>query len=160
MCKWGDRPHWEFDAVHLGADEHGTWLGLPRGTPLARPGAAFSTETDQVVLVPDAGWVATFHAPGYAVATYVDITTVPVWDGAVLRCVDLDLDVIRSAEGDVWVDDEDEFAAHRVTYGYPDDVVAAAERGCAAVLDAVLHERAPYDGAAGGRWFARLAALA
>ena len=52
---------------------------------------------------------------------YVDITTPPVWDGTVLRAVDLDLDVVRGNTGRVWVDDEDEFADHRVRFGYPDE---------------------------------------
>jgi hypothetical protein len=29
--KWPARPHWEFDAVRLGNDEHGVWLGAPAG---------------------------------------------------------------------------------------------------------------------------------
>ena len=41
MTKWGDRPHWEFDAVLLGSDEHGDWLGIPGGTHMSRPGAAY-----------------------------------------------------------------------------------------------------------------------
>ena len=32
MSKWGDRPHWEFDALFLGSDRHGDWLGIPVGT--------------------------------------------------------------------------------------------------------------------------------
>ena len=28
MTKWGDRPHWEFDATYLGSDEHGDWIGI------------------------------------------------------------------------------------------------------------------------------------
>ena len=27
--KWGRRAHWEYDAVRLGRDDHGTWLGYP-----------------------------------------------------------------------------------------------------------------------------------
>ncbi|MCY7396624.1 MAG: DUF402 domain-containing protein [Nocardioides sp.] len=154
MTKWGGRPHWEFDALFLGSDEHGEWIGLTTGTSLARPGAVFVTETDQVGLVPrDAGWVATFHAPGYLVTTYVDMTTVPHWDGSVVHAVDLDLDVVRGAQGNVWVDDEDEFAEHRVRFAYPPDVVALAEASAAWVHDAVLHERAPYDGASSAPWF-------
>lgn len=58
FSKWGGRPHWRYDAVLLGSDDHGTWLGVPAGTRLTRPG--------------------------------VDLAA-------------------------VWVDDEDEFAAHRLS---------------------------------------------
>ena len=30
--KWPDSPHWEFDAVRLGVDALGHWVGVPRGT--------------------------------------------------------------------------------------------------------------------------------
>src|SRR5690606_9318898 len=115
---------------------------------------------DQVVLAPtradDAtAWsLSTFHGPGggslppldgVPVAVYVDVTTPPAWDGATLRCVDLDLDVIAGEDGRVVVDDEDEFEAHRVSLGYPAEVQAAARAGCAAVLAAVTAGRAPYD---------------
>ncbi|MEJ7832005.1 MAG: DUF402 domain-containing protein [Nocardioides sp.] len=154
MTKWGGRPHWEFDSVFLGSDEHGDWLGIPDGTTMARPRMSFVTETDQVGLVPGpgagggAGWLATFHAPGFPVATYVDMTSVPVWDGSVVRAVDLDLDVIRGADCSVVVDDEDEFAEHRVTFGYPPDVVDLAEASCAWVHEAVLNQAPPFDGTA------------
>ena len=163
--KWGNRPHWEFEAFFLGSDEHGDWVGIPTGTPMARPGAAFVTETDQVGLVPrpdaggGAGWLATFHAPGYQIVTYVDMTTVPSWQGSVCSAVDLDLDVIRRPEGTVLVDDEDEFAEHQVIYGYPAEIVALAETSCAWVRDAVLHERAPFDGDSSAGWFTVLATL-
>jgi hypothetical protein len=159
--KWVERPHWEFDAVHLGSDEHGDWLGLPVGTHLARPGAAFDTETDQVVLVPcGLWWIATFHAPGYRVATYVDMTTPPVWSsthaGLRVGAVDLDLDVVELADGTVYVDDEDEFAEHRVEHRYPAEVVTGAEESCAQVADAVRRAVAPFDGSARA-WLARVA---
>lgn len=164
MAKWGDRPHWEFDGVLLGSDEHGDWIGVPAGTHHHRPGAEFDSVTDTVTLVPVAGWhAATFQAVGSWCAVYVDMTTPPVWDGTVLRAVDLDLDVVRLADpfppavaaqaaalgrspGEVYVDDEDEFEEHRVAYGYPDDVVAATRASCDEVLAAVRERRAPYDG--------------
>lgn len=159
MTKWGERPHWEFDATFLGSDEHGDWLGIPRGTHHARPGLAFDSEVDSVTLAPREGWwCATFHAPGIWCDTYVDMSTQPVWDGAVLRAVDLDLDVIRRADGSVYVDDEDEFAEHRVLFDYPAEVVAAAEASRDAVLDAVRRSAAPYDGTA-GRWLGVLSRL-
>lgn len=154
--KWGERPHWEMDALHLGSDEHGDWIGFPAGTPMARPGASFVSTNDQVTLLPTvspgAGWVATFHGPGGTVRTYVDMTTVPVWHGAVARAVDLDLDVIERLDLSVFVDDEDEFEEHRVAFDYPAEVVELARRSCADVLEAVTTRVPPYDGPTAQRW--------
>lgn len=163
--KWGGRPHWEYDAVRLGEDEHGTWIGATAGTALARPGAAFTAPRHFVTLVPrDQPFVASFYDPGWAevldtgVDVYVDITTVPQWEGSVVSMVDLDLDVVRGRTGRVWVDDEDEFADHRVRFGYPDEVVRLAASSCDHVQAAVTAGLPPYDGSAGPRWLSRLSA--
>ena len=161
MTKWGDRPHWEFDALYLGSDGAGDWLGIRAGTTMTRPGATYVAPTDQVGLVPPSGpdeargWLATFHAVGGPVRVYVDVTTPPAWDGAVVRAVDLDLDVVRGNTGRVWVDDEDEFAEHRVRFGYPEDVVRAAMASCDRVHADVAAARTPYDGSAAA-WLDRL----
>jgi hypothetical protein len=159
FSKWGDRPHYELDAVRLGDDEHGSWLGIPVGTRISRPGVAFDTGQPQVALVPhDGAFVATFHGPGGPSHCwlYVDITTVPVWRGDEVHAVDLDLDVVKDWTGRVWVDDEDEFADHRVRFGYPDDVAGLAVAACDAVLGSVRAGAAPYDGEASARWLRRL----
>ncbi|WP_162599884.1 DUF402 domain-containing protein [Nocardioides solisilvae] len=174
MTKWGDRPHWTYEALWLGCDEHGDWVGVPRGTRFTRPGHTFVGPNEQVVLVPrpadgdPTAWsLATFHGPGAGslpplggvpVALYVDVTTPATWDGGTLRAVDLDLDVLAGDDGRVLVDDEDEFDEHRVALGYPDEVVEAARAGCAAVLAAVRGGHPPYDGAH-RRWLDALAAL-
>ncbi|MGI8645244.1 MAG: DUF402 domain-containing protein [Nocardioides sp.] len=166
--KWGDRPHWEFPATYLGEDAHGHWLGLPAGTEFRRPGAHFSSPNQQVTLLPrDGWWVASFHGPGAvtwmaldggAVDIYVDIATPAEIDGRTVRCVDLDLDVVRGDNGTVMVDDEDEFADHQLAFGYPPEVVRAAEESCATVLAAVSARTPPFDGHSSGVWLARLAA--
>ncbi len=173
MTKWGDRPHWRFEGVVLGSDEHGDWIGFPKGTHNSRPGYEFDSEVDSVSLVPRDTWhVSTFHAPGIWCDLYVDISTPGRWDGDVLRAVDLDLDVIRMAPelpaelpagkiawpGELFVDDEDEFAEHQVAYGYPADVVEAAQASCKQVFAAVRDRQAPYDGTA-QVWLDRLAEL-
>ena len=85
--KWGERPHWEYDARLLGSDVHGDWVGAPPGTQLARPGAEFVADSGFVTLVPrDEPFVATFYDPHHEgpadpVELYVDITTVPRWSG-------------------------------------------------------------------------------
>jgi hypothetical protein len=157
--KWPDRPHWEFDALVLGEDRHGVWVGAPSGTRLARPGASFVTDQAQVSLVPHSEpFLATFYAAGGLAPfdVYVDITTVPVWRAEPIRSVttvDLDLDVLRGRTGRVWVDDEDEFAARRVHY--PADLVRLAAGSCEAVRIAVERGRPPYDGSAAA-WLAAL----
>lgn len=155
MSKWGDRPHWHIPGRWLGSDEYGDWVGIAAGTRMVRPGLEVVSRNDQVGLVPHADhpeperwWVATFHGPGGAlpVSVYVDITTPPRWDGTTLRTVDLDLDVVRESEGRIYVDDEDEFAEHRVTLAYPAEVASGAEWSCAHVRAAVAAGRPPYDG--------------
>jgi hypothetical protein len=164
MTKWGDRPHWEFACSFLGRDDHGDWLGIPAGTRMSRPGASYVAETHQVALVPapgpddGRGWLATFHDVGGPVRVYVDIATPPMWDGTVVRAVDLDLDVVCGATGRVWVDDEDEFAEHRVSLGYPDDLAQSAMASCDRVQAAVVAGLAPYDGAATA-WLTRVGEL-
>ncbi len=171
MTKWRDKPHWSFDCRFLGSDEHGDWIGITAGTPMARPGASYVAPNDQVGLVPAPGpdsargWLATFHGHGSPVwaslgapvEVYVDITTPPVWDGSVLRAVDLDLDVVRGTTGRVWIDDEDEFARHRVSLGYPDEIARHALASCEAVHRAMVARTAPYDGIA-ATWLEQVAA--
>ena len=66
--------------------------------------------------------------------------------------------MVRGNSGRVWVDDEDEFAAHRARFGYPDHVVGLAMSSCDRVRAAMLAGRAPYDGETHLRWLDRLAA--
>ena len=159
MTKWGDRPHWEMDAVYLGSDEAGDWLGFPVGTVMSRPGVTFTTEQRPGRAGPAAGtavgqaWLATFHGPGGSVWTYVDMTTVPAWDGRTVRAVDLDLDVIerldrrgvRRRPGRV------RRAPGRVL-GYPREVVDLAMATRDLVHIAVRDKHPPFDGSA-APWF-------
>jgi uncharacterized protein len=153
MTKWGDRPHWQIPATWLGSDEQGDWLGIPTGTLMARPGLETISEFDQVGLVPsfgdsdvERGWLATFHRDPAPTWVYVDMTTPPVWDGAAIRAVDLDLDVVRMRNGWVVIDDEDEFAEHQAELGYPPEVVALAQASCDRIHAAILDEDPPFDG--------------
>ncbi|MFJ8886848.1 DUF402 domain-containing protein [Streptomyces sp. NPDC102402] len=131
-------------AVRLGEDEHGVWLGTARGVPVAASGGGWTNRFDHVLLVPrDQWWIATFCAePGPEV--YCDVCTVPVWDagGTVLRTVDLDLDVVRFRGGDAYSKDEEEFAEHRVSHGYPASVVEGALEACARLMEACRGEGA------------------
>lgn len=160
FTKWGGGAHWIVPTRYLGTDEHGTWLGCVAGTRVHRPGVEFALEHASVVCVPDAQhWVATVYdvaEPGH-VQVYVDITTPATWSAGTVTMIDLDLDVVLPYCGTAYIDDEDEFAVHRLRYGYPPGVVAAAERTGALVLDAVQARRPPFDPATAHAWFEVLA---
>lgn len=173
MTKWRDRPHWAYPARFLGRDRHGDWLGIPAGTHMSRPGADYVSPVNQVALAPTtgpaeaSGWFAAFHdrsadgtgsglVPSSPVDVYVDIATQPVWEGSAIRSVDLDLDVVRGHSGRVWIDDEDEFAEHRVTLDYPDEIVRLAVANCDLVQAAVRDRVPPYDGTTSDAWLARV----
>jgi protein associated with RNAse G/E len=89
---------------------------------------------------------------------YVDVTVPPTWSDATVIAVDLDLDVVRELDGRVWIDDEDEFAEHQVTLGYPADVVAAARASADRLVALLGAGHPPYDGSH-LRWFDVLASV-
>jgi len=161
--KWGGGRHYEFAMSRLGEDGHGIWLGAPPGTTIRRPGNLFSSTTEWVTcFARGAGWTASFYPRDrHEIATYVDITTVPEWsrdDGRdVVSMVDLDLDVVLRVDGELLIDDEDEFEEHRRSLGYPARIVTRAESTAAAVYDAVAAGDEPFR-SVGERWLAGYAA--
>jgi hypothetical protein len=153
FTKWGGGAHWEFPVTLLGADDLGTWCGAPAGTWLARPGASFASAFAWVTLFPHhLPWAASYYdSVDQPISVYVDVTTPAVWDGPLVTMVDLDLDVIRTRDGSLMLDDEDEFDEHRVTLGYPAEVVARARLTAADLMAAAADCREPF-GSAGARW--------
>ncbi len=88
--------------------------------------------------------MASFNGRDVPTAIYVDVTDCPRWDGNTVRAVDLDLDVIKRWDGTLLVDDEDEFAEHQVQYGYPAEVVDAAQRSCDALVASIVGGEEPW----------------
>jgi protein associated with RNAse G/E len=148
--------------ARLGNDEHGVWLGAVAGTVFTRPDVvAYEATGPLVMLVPaDRAWVATFYGDGHRHDTriYVDMATPAVWSasGAEVTMVDLDLDVVRTRGGRIYVDDKDEFAEHQVRFAYPREVVRMAESSRDEVLSAVRAEQAPFVPAVWEPWLGRV----
>jgi protein associated with RNAse G/E len=118
--------HWHAWLEKLGEDEYGVWLGAPTGTAWRRGTEPRTTMAASVTLVPrQSWWVASFNHEPSKYELYVDLSTVPVWDGDEVTMVDLDLDVVRvRRDGTVRLLDEDEFAQHQALFGYPEAVVS------------------------------------
>lgn len=151
FTKWDGSPHWAYDGIYLGADDHGDWIGHRAGTLMARPGLRFVDTTTWLTLVPAAErpWLVTYNEPAHHLRIYIDLTTPTQWDGTTLRTIDMDLDVVVPRDGrEPFIDDEDEFAEHRELFGYPQDVVAVTETAASDLLAAVIDGKPPFDATA------------
>lgn len=177
FTKWDGALHWHFDMTLLGEDDHGVWLGAPDGTELRRGSDLTRMSPPFTVLMPHSGyWSAAFNVAvatgprpdGWPVVTteiepfwydiYIDVCTPPEWDGSTVTAIDLDLDVVRPFGAAPEVHDEDEFEEHRVRYGYPDHVVAAARAATAATFTAIESGDEPFA-TVGPRWLAQAVEL-
>lgn len=159
LRKWNGRQGYSFEAELLGRDEHGTWLAVPPGTSFVGPKSPGVWNDPFVICVPDADWwIASFYGEGNALnmEVYVDMTTVPEWPSeSSVRCIDLDLDVVRYLDRRIELLDEDEFDEHRIEMSYPADIVDRARATAQAILEAVEARKEPFD-AVGAEWLAQI----
>ncbi len=153
--KHPDTPHWSHDPmIVLGEDEWGLWLGATPdtwfhkgldGDPGADPPTSFGARRPTLqLLVPNAWWTLVRNDGG-RYPWYVDVVVPPAIDGDVATMVDLDLDVIRTADGTVFVDDEDEFDHHRDLLGYPERWVDQARVTAARLVLDLERLAEPFD---------------
>ncbi|SDJ38025.1 hypothetical protein SAMN05421874_101622 [Nonomuraea maritima] len=147
--KYGGALHWHHAGRLLGEDSHGVWVEVPSGTvarkgtdpPITRPTAA-------TMLFPrDDWWTASFNHLPDRTEVYVDVTTIPEWRDYEVTMLDLDLDVIRMRDGQLILDDEDEFALHQVLLDYPPDLIIRAQRTADWLMNAVGKRKGPFNGA-------------
>jgi uncharacterized protein len=161
--KYDGTLHWNLTLRRLGEDEHGVWLGAPVHTPLRKGHVAVEPFPWAYVYLiprdPAAWWSASFNAEPKSTEIYVDVTTPARWSSAAEVClVDLDLDVVRKRGADrALLVDEDEFAEHRVRYGYPPEVVEAAQSAAERLLSAVTAGAPPFALSSYGHWLAEVA---
>lgn len=105
-------PRFSWSVLHLGRDEHGTWLGARRGNPVLQPDGRVEHQADDGVwlIPPGQFWIAAFWFTAVTDLT-IDICRPPVQDGDAFSFVDLELDLFRNAKGDAGIVDHDEFAS-------------------------------------------------
>ncbi len=148
FTKYDGSLHWHQTMHYLGQDEHGVWLGARAGSTAQRgsePPVRFEAPSVQLVPVGQ-WWTAVFNDPPASAEIYCDISTPPQWTSPDhVTMVDLDLDVIRRRrDGQVLLDDEDEFAVHQVRYGYPAELISQAQQAAAWLLAAVSAGAEPF----------------
>lgn len=160
FLKRPDTVHWRLDTVFLGTDEHGTWLASPVGIEIQKGVAEPRAIVNRGVhLIPtDAWWVFSFHAGHPAATHFLDIATPARFEAERVTMIDLDLDVVRLVDGEVVLEDEDEFAEHQVALGYPQPWVEAAMAAAVWGVEAFTTGLEPFHDVA-RRWWDRAAGL-
>ena len=146
--KWPDLPHYGHHGWPLGEDEHGLWIELRVGCPVYRgEQLLFYGTGGGLMLAPTHGrWLAWFPEFGLF-EVYVDIVTDMRQSATELIMIDVDLDIVRTREGEVHLLDEDEFALHQVRYGYSEEMIARA-------LETA--DEAPFDARSSATWIAQV----
>jgi uncharacterized protein len=147
--KYNGAAHRDYPARRLAEDDLGIWVGVTRGTASVYHGRPSVEQIPFVLLIPHrAWWTGMFNPPPRTSEVYCDITTPARWEGDTVHIVDLDLDVSRRRDsGLIELRDEDEFEEHRVSFGYPDDVVTEARAAAARLLIALGDGTEPFAGA-------------
>jgi len=120
--------HWGFAGYLVGQDEHGHWVGLPKGSDRWKGETKWRpTGEDAVQCFPHQGWwVLHYNGSVRPISHFVDIATQPRFSDGRFEMIDLDLDLVVLADGTVEVEDEDEFEVNEVTLGYSPDVIERA----------------------------------
>ncbi|MFY1689540.1 DUF402 domain-containing protein [Plantactinospora sp. WMMB782] len=144
--KYDGAAHRDYPARRLAEDDLGVWLGVTAGTESVYHGRPSVEQIPFVLLVPhDAWWSAMFNPPPRTSEVYCDIASPARWEGDTVHLIDLDLDVVRRrGTGLVELRDEDEFAEHRVRFGYPDETVAQARTAAEWLLGALGDGTEPF----------------
>ncbi|WP_417219071.1 DUF402 domain-containing protein [Arthrobacter sp.] len=160
--KYDGGAHWVVPGRYLGADRHGHWVIQPQGSLVSRPGAGFAAASDAVCLFPHQGdWVATCYDDSHpaGLRLYIDVSCNLGWQplklaGWEFNSIDMDLDVVRSTTRGVYLDDEDEFADHAGSMGYPAELVRRLQGAADDLLARVRTGAEPF-GATADDWFVR-----
>ncbi|MDT0275258.1 DUF402 domain-containing protein [Blastococcus goldschmidtiae] len=148
--KWNGDLHRRTVSLELGTDAFGTWLWMPGGTVVETASGSYQA-LPGLRLIPLGEMWSVYFVPALPSRRrpkqlYVDITTPATRRGDLIEYIDLDLDVEQLGDGQVRILDEDEFAAHRRSWAYPQELIDAAETTCHRIVRAVIDREPPFDG--------------
>lgn len=158
--KWGGQRHWQFAMHRLGEDEHGLWLWSPPGSPMQRGHEPVKlSPSTNLKLIPENKWWTAIWAWQRRHDLYIDIITPAQWRGTTVTMIDIDLDIVRWADGRVEILDEDEFLEHQEAFQYPQRLIDTARATTARLALAVEARHEPFDEVA-AQWMAEAVRLA
>jgi uncharacterized protein len=155
VVKWPDRRMGIARVKVLGEDQFGRWLGVVAGSPwwVADGSDSGVFITSFVKLIPvNTYWSVCFNHVDPIVD--VDIILPVHWRDDIVEEVDLELDVLRFADGTVSVRDQDEFDRVRAFYAMPAEIAERALTTCEEIRVMIELGEEPFA-TAGFAWLER-----
>ena len=145
LFKWPYRPRSVAQAYLIDEDIFGKWIGVAKGN--LRSSADGSTQGvfdhSFIKLFPhNTYWTACFGFADHPID--VDISLPAKWSESTVEEVDLELDVIRTSDGLVYIRDEDEFQQVVQTFSMPDDIAQQAEQTCLDIRFQIEKRQEPF----------------
>ncbi len=148
VTKYDGEAHWIQHLRVLSDDGSLLRAHGPAGSPIFTSRGEFRSRYDSFVHFWRDRWYNVFRLaePGEETALwYCNVTTPPQFEDGEIRYIDLDLDVTVRASGTIELLDADEFEAHRLKYGYPEDVVAHAQAAVGELSALAQRHQFPFD---------------
>lgn len=151
--KYDGSPHGDYEGELLdgaGAEDGPLRLFVPAGTVNRSYRGDYEIRVAFTALFwpgRDVWWnVFHNHAPAgrRGFVSYANVSSPAEFDGAVVRWVDLDLDVVVMPDR-VELDDEEEFEAHRLRFAYPEDIQRQAREAATELLALAARRAPPFD---------------
>ena len=149
--KYDGSPHYDYEAQLVDHDDGLLRLHVPVGTPMQSYRGPIVVRVAFTALFFTAGdrWYNCYHnhwtGPRATIESYANVSLPAEFDGACVRWVDLDLDVLIRSTGETAIIDHDEFAEHRARFAYPDALVRRATATADALFVAARARLAPFD---------------
>lgn len=152
IYKWPHRPTNITQAYLIGEDSFGKWIGVAAGDPWwAADGTKSGVFIEPLVKVfpVNTFWTACFYPGDNSID--VDISLPVRWVDGGVEEVDLELDVLCSASGQITVRDQDKFQHIRDEHGLPPEIARQAEDACSHVCGMIERRDEPF-GSVGATW--------
>lgn len=155
IYKWPRRPTNITQAYLIGEDSFGKWVGVAQGDPWwAADGTRSGVFIETLVKVfpVNTFWTACFY-PG-DISIDVDISLPVRWADGGVEETDLELDVLRSASGEITVRDHDRFQHICDALGLLPEIARQAEDACRDICQMIESRDEPF-GEVGFTWLTK-----
>lgn len=140
--------HRQWSPAYLVEENDSYWALASKASSVTESdGRRWMTKEKAIFLLFKKKWmnVICMFKEGEGICYYVNIATPTILDKGYLKYIDYDLDVKLYPNHFEKVLDENEFARHIQTYGYPEDLTAAIKKSAREVKEMIAEKAFPFQ---------------